>query len=861
MVSLRLIISVWMATALVILASITLSVTLTASMTTLRHIARSHAEALLKKATTETAALFDTGATQTDLLRNMSKQGWAWPSEDPLTLVSWTYLVRGAFLSAQGRISSQTIAFGDGTTMLFSESPANDTYTIVQFLVPPPSQQTPTATMNVTVETIWLANQTVMSSTVAYGRPINRRFQPTAIPPNTDQCSYLPEFTANLILDELSLLYTSFCVLPRHPLQATLPTFGTVTMSVDLGTVSRFLADARSTANIAAFALNSDHYIVGVALPDGTNRVPFNRSQGVLTSQAINTGCANLSVYHNTSVVAANETICLVHRRDFNYQPLRLLPDSHLTTNKQEIHDVSLGSSRWYVATQPVCLRIAGLNLTLVLVMPEKDVVGDVTASRNIAIGVSAGVVVLMATASFMFVVVMLNPLTHVAARMLRAATFDAEPTQLKLSKMKEVQNLQDAYVCMNQELTRIRSFVPQSVLQAGRGKVVDDTYGENELDDDPDDSDAGLSAMAVQELAVSRDSRTKKSRTNEHDDNRSVDSRRSKRSSAYTSKGTSRITRLSAPAVVTSLDCSLRSQNVSVVVANCNGFLALTDRMNHADVVGTLAHLVSHVLDTVQMRNGVLAYFHGDHFAATFNAVRPCPTHARNAVATALAVTAAEMPDGAPARMSMRAGVSTGKCLIGNVGTVEAKAYSVIGPAFTQALVLERLTRVYTTDEGLPVAALATQRTCEDAAKSHSYEYVDLLELPCAHLPVLVGRLVGPKETLAANQHEWLYVVDGAKTNDPHAPANAAMSALAAGRLSDVGRFLDSLQTVPSDPTTSRRPKVAPTALSVLEISVDRGVVVPSSLGAFYVDAFLFPDLDDAVHEGAQRAAPLPQL
>jgi hypothetical protein len=106
--------------------------------------------------------------------------------------------------------------------------------------------------------------------------------------------------------------------------------------------------------------------------------------------------------------------------------------------------------------------------------MPEKDIIGDVVKSQNIAIGVSAAVVVVMAAASFAFIVAMLRPLDDVAERMLRAATFEPETEPLSMSAMQEVRDLQTAYKQMSAELNRIRSFVPQSVLQAGTANDIE---------------------------------------------------------------------------------------------------------------------------------------------------------------------------------------------------------------------------------------------------------------------------------------------------------------------------------------------------------------------------------------------------
>jgi hypothetical protein len=136
-----------MAIALILIAAITLSITLTSSLAALRDIGSAHAAALLQNANLETATLFDVAATQTDLLRNMSmSRNWSWPSDDATAFTAWNNLARGVYIGARGRVSSQIMAFGDGSTYLFSETGGNG-YSIVQFLPPAYSLPRPPGTL------------------------------------------------------------------------------------------------------------------------------------------------------------------------------------------------------------------------------------------------------------------------------------------------------------------------------------------------------------------------------------------------------------------------------------------------------------------------------------------------------------------------------------------------------------------------------------------------------------------------------------------------------------------------------------------------------------------------------------------
>jgi hypothetical protein len=74
-----------------------------------------------------------------------------------------------------------------------------------------------------------------------------------------------------------------------------------------------------------------------------------------------------------------------------------------------------------------------------------------------------------VAGAAFATITALLAPLGTIAERMQRAANLEDDGADESVSAMAEVAELQQAYYAMNEELNRIRSFVPQSVLAARR--------------------------------------------------------------------------------------------------------------------------------------------------------------------------------------------------------------------------------------------------------------------------------------------------------------------------------------------------------------------------------------------------------
>jgi class 3 adenylate cyclase len=376
---------------------------------------------------------------------------------------------------------------------------------------------------------------------------------------------------------------------------------------------------------------------------------------------------------------------------------------------------------------------------------------------------------------------------------------------------MAEVAALQRAYYEMNDELNRIRSFVPQSVLVA---KNRQQAYGV-----DLDDDDAEL---------ATNDGRTTDRRSGSQ-------SQRSMRSGDGSRKGSAY-----APSIVRSDPLSseaLTPKLVAVLVANAAGFTAFAGgsatAANAHRTADAIAALLAAAELAVGVNGGVLGGFHGDHFTATFNAVRPCSAPARRACAAAVELMRNDLgvppmpatsdhddapwltddaapgtplaPFGADAnhadrpRLHFQLGIAASRCLVGNAGTTTAKTFSVVGPAFPQAVFLERLSRLY----GPGCRALTTARVCSDVSSQFRFRYVDHVVLP-PRQPTLVAALLGPVGDAAdarestkkddGNDDEWLYVLEAQAASDPNGRHNAAFESLSSGQLSGCAAYVAEL-------------------------------------------------------------------
>ena len=333
---------------------------------------------------------------------------------------------------------------------------------------------------------------------------------------------------------------------------------------------------------------------------------------------------------------------------------------------------------------------------------------------------------------------------------------------------MAEVEDLQQAYYAMNDELIRIKSFVPQTVLRTKRVADPDESATE--------DDDLASKSM---EKAMSQSNASHKPQP-------------SNRSASYSRKSGESSNRAAVAGL--NVACGLASQSVSVVVANLNRFEATANDASRDAVVAAVGDTVKMVHDVVAAQKGVVQSFHGDHFVVSFNAVTACAAHARRAAVTALQLS--REARGVGLRLGLRAGVGTGRCLVGNLGSAEAKGFSTIGSAFAHANVMERLTRVY--GEGCQV--LAAKRTCVDIATHVRYRYVDVVQLPRLKGATLIGALLGEAnghDDAAKNgggagvaaESEWLYIVENTTGSD--GVINAAFTALLEGKVDEANALL----------------------------------------------------------------------
>jgi class 3 adenylate cyclase len=87
-------------------------------------------------------------------------------------------------------------------------------------------------------------------------------------------------------------------------------------------------------------------------------------------------------------------------------------------------------------------------------------------------------------------------------------------------------------------------------------------------------------------------------------------------------------------------------------------------------------------VVPVIEQAGGAIEHFAGDGVMASFNAGVDQPDHAARAGSTALAIVAAggRLAASSPGWPVFRAGVNTGRAVVGNVGAAGRRSFTVIG-------------------------------------------------------------------------------------------------------------------------------------------------------------------------------------
>ncbi|KAJ9445675.1 Adenylate cyclase [Diplonema papillatum] len=279
---------------------------------------------------------------------------------------------------------------------------------------------------------------------------------------------------------------------------------------------------------------------------------------------------------------------------------------------------------------------------------------------------------------------------------------------------------IQEAYLAMGTQLQLLKSFLPQSLLAQFEGEGTEG---------DTDEDAQGSEKKSGRNPSINRDNVSKRS---------SLMSRKGRQSLIHNSAG--------EPVGVLA-EKGVTHRKVSVLAFNVRGFNNTI--RSPALMIELQRTMLESLFTNVSVQKGIVDSFQGDHAICTFNAAKTAPGHSLKAAsATMTFLKSISNPD------EVTIGISSGMCVVGVMGTKGMKRSNVVGPAFTQAVVLERLCKQDdTTRNLLPYSCF------EDIEHHMTATPVDVLRLPGAKLPCMLLTLTGLKA--AADNSEWMYELE----------------------------------------------------------------------------------------------------
>lgn len=152
----------------------------------------------------------------------------------------------------------------------------------------------------------------------------------------------------------------------------------------------------------------------------------------------------------------------------------------------------------------------------------------------------------------------------------------------------------------------------------------------------------------------------------------------------------------------------------LTVMFIDMRGFSTVTEKMSPNEVVTLVNTFLAEVTRTLLDHGATIDKFMGDAVMAFWNAPIEMPGHEARAVEASFAVTQAMervnaglAQEGLPA-VGIGAGVNTGACFVGLMGSVDRLSYTCIGDTVNLAARLEGLTRIYGTQACFGGTALA---------------------------------------------------------------------------------------------------------------------------------------------------------
>eukprot|EP01013_Petalomonas_cantuscygni_P007742 TRINITY_DN2008_c0_g2_i1.p1 TRINITY_DN2008_c0_g2~~TRINITY_DN2008_c0_g2_i1.p1 ORF type:complete len:832 (-),score=171.48 TRINITY_DN2008_c0_g2_i1:370-2865(-) len=454
----------------------------------------------------------------------------------------------------------------------------------------------------------------------------------------------------------------------------------------------------------------------------------------------------------------------------------------------------------------------AGLNWSVVVAVPEKDVFGDITLGTRITIGIAIGIGVLAILVSVLCAWLCVSrPLGVLGGQLAAAAAFDltSEPF---FCIPAEVASMQTSFQTMQRHLGVFREYLPQGLFaQLFESSEEDAAVGDRIIISPrggtvrvaPATSSAGAADLSGDlPHASSQRGRSVGSERSSKSGARSVVSRDGSTSTTLT-KHMTEVERRAKYAHAVQLAQGIAAR---VTVATV---LVLRIRMPEvlpAARLPALQQIVGSIVHRVAEENGVVEAFSGDEVSVTFNVHQTCSRHPAAAASTAFRILADCNGLADAAAFLPAIGIATGSVLSGAVSVERFRSMVSTGRT---ARVARLLPSLLGERSGVVCASLSAASSVEGTVGVKTRPFAPLVVPWGVSVPVSVVDSVGGVGA-GFESEEWMYQLDanarGAKVESEHSVYDRALHALMSdseSAVSDAASLLRSPEAEPHDVPT----------------------------------------------------------
>ncbi len=191
--------------------------------------------------------------------------------------------------------------------------------------------------------------------------------------------------------------------------------------------------------------------------------------------------------------------------------------------------------------------------------------------------------------------------------------------------------------------------------------------------------------------------------------------------------------------------------RRLSMHFSDVEDFSTISEGMQPTELVVAMGRYFELMTGALTRHGGTVDKFMGDGIMAFFNAPEELPDHQRQACLAALeaqrllAEMAKNTPPGQPI-FRARIGLGIGEVLVGNIGTPERFAYTVLGDEVNLASRLEGLNKLYGT------WIMASHALMQEAGDGFEWRLLDRVAVKGRHQGTVVCELIGLKGEIAAD-------------------------------------------------------------------------------------------------------------